>query len=126
MVLAIMASMDFPLSLDALIAEAKRRMMRRRLVIAITALAVVATGLTLGLRPSGSSPVHRATGAGDSSNALAGVLPSGHRPRIDDLRVGRRRKCRLRGRRTGASGLQPRRELGIYASALPGQLMEVN
>jgi hypothetical protein len=46
-----------PFALDPLIAEAKRRARQRRfLTISALLLVVVATGLTLGLRPSGGSP----------------------------------------------------------------------
>jgi hypothetical protein len=45
-----------PLSLDPLMAEAKRRMRRRRVMLALLILLVGGAGLTLALRPSGGGP----------------------------------------------------------------------
>jgi hypothetical protein len=57
MVLVILASMDIPVSLDPLIAEAKQRMRRRRTTLAAIVLLAGATAATLALRPWGSAPV---------------------------------------------------------------------
>jgi len=66
-------------SLDALIAEAKRRARQRRYIVALSALLliVLATGLTLGLRPSGGGPSggFASTAASVRVGALAVSVP---------------------------------------------------
>jgi hypothetical protein len=63
--------MDASIPFDPLIAGAKHRTRRRRLFLAIAALALVAAGLVYGLRPSGSSPAHRGATPGNTHPALA-------------------------------------------------------
>src|SRR5262245_36819359 len=62
-----------PLGLDPLIKEAKRRMRRRRLLLTavLAAVATLATGLTLALRPGG--PANPRSGSGGTS--AQSVLP---------------------------------------------------
>jgi hypothetical protein len=59
------------MSFDPLIAEAKRRTLRRRFVFGALALLVVAVALTLWLRPFGGAPGERVTIHGQSSSPLA-------------------------------------------------------
>src|SRR4051812_38954465 len=65
MVLSMLVSMDASISLDPLIAEAKRRAHRRRALLIAIALLAGAAALTLALRPWGSGPAeHVSLGAG--------------------------------------------------------------
>lgn len=60
-----------PISIDPLIAEAKRRTFRRRFVFGVVALLLVALGVAFELHHSGGSPGRRVTILRDSSNPLS-------------------------------------------------------